>query len=116
MTLSDWYHDQMPGLVKLLSRTQNTDGAEPIPQASLINDKMTEMFKLKTRKEIPDSIISMSALAAHYVRFEGHKKQVVAVDGVPVKATDADVINISAAQRYDVIITGREKATRIMRS
>lgn len=112
MTLSDWYHDQMPGLVNYYLGTQNTDGAEPIPQASLINDKMTETFKLKPGKRYLIRIISMSALAAHYVRFEGHKMQVVAVDGVPVKATDADVINISAAQRYDVIITGREKGDK----
>lgn len=107
MTLSDWYHDQMPGLINYYLGTQNTDGAEPIPQASLINDKMTEVFNIQPGKRYLIRIIGMSALAAHYVRFEGHTMQVVAIDGVPVEATDAEVIQISAAQRYDVIITGR---------
>lgn len=107
MTLSDWYHEQMPGLVNYYLGTGNADGAEPIPKASLINDKMTEVFKIRPGKRYLIRIISMSALAAHYVRFDGHTMQVVAIDGVPVEAKDADVINVSAAQRYDVIITGR---------
>jgi iron transport multicopper oxidase len=109
LTLSDWYHDQMPGLVHYYLSTQNTidhDGAEPIPQASLINDKITEKFKIKPGKKYLIRIISMSALAAHYVQFDGHRMQVVAIDGVPVKGALADTILVSAAQRYDVIITG----------
>ncbi|KAF2465184.1 putative multicopperoxidase [Lindgomyces ingoldianus] len=109
MTVSDWYHDQMPGMVHYYLSAQNTidhGGAEPIPNATLINDKQTETFKIKPGKKYLIRIISMTALAAHYVQFDGHKMEVVAIDGVPVKSTPTDVILVSSAQRYDVIITG----------
>ncbi|ORY19189.1 Cupredoxin [Clohesyomyces aquaticus] len=109
MTVSDWYHDQMPGMVNYYLSRANTDqhgGAEPIPNATLINDKQTETFKIKPGKKYLIRIISMTALAAHYVQFDGHQMEVVAIDGVPVKATKTDVIQVSAAQRYDVVITG----------
>ncbi|KAF2118652.1 Cupredoxin [Lophiotrema nucula] len=110
-----WYHEQMPGQVHYYLSTQNEadhDGAEPIPQATLINDKMTERFKILPGKRYLVRIISMSALASHFVRFDGHQLQVIAVDGVPVKAAPADTINISAAQRHDVTITGRKDAKK----
>ncbi|KAF2684805.1 multicopper oxidase [Lentithecium fluviatile CBS 122367] len=115
MTVSDWYHEQMSGQVHYYLSQTNTDdhdGAEPIPQATLINDKMSEKFKIKPDKRYLIWIISMSALAAHYVKFDGHQMQVVAIDGVPVKEAPTDVINISAAQRYDVIITGIENSKK----
>ncbi|ORY09597.1 iron transport multicopper oxidase [Clohesyomyces aquaticus] len=109
MTVSDWYHQQMPAQVHYYLSPQNTidhDGAEPIPDATLINDKMTETFQIQPGKRYLIRIISMSALAAHYVKFDGHQMQVVAVDGVQVHSAPTDTILISAAQRYDVIITG----------
>lgn len=83
---------------------------------------MKETFQILPGNRYLIRIISMSALAAHYVKFDGHQMQVVAVDGVQgshlsmppeasslqltVNAAPADTILVSAAQRYDVIITG----------
>lgn len=47
----------------------------------------------------------MAAFAAQYIWFEGHTVQIVEVDGVYTEAADANVIYITAAQRYSVLLT-----------
>lgn len=85
LTVSDWYHEQMPSLVHYYLSPANRDagGAEPIPQSSLINDKMSEKLKIRPGKKYLIRIISMSAIVAHFIQFDGHKMEVVAIDGVP---------------------------------
>ncbi|OCK83102.1 multicopper oxidase [Lepidopterella palustris CBS 459.81] len=112
LVLSDWYHDQMPGLLHYYLGTKNTDGAEPIPMSSLINDKLTETFDILPGKKYMIRVISTSALAAHFVKFDGHNMSVVAVDGVQVVPVVTDTIEVSAGQRMDVIITGLMNATK----
>ncbi|OCL11751.1 Ferroxidase [Glonium stellatum] len=106
LTVSDWYHDQMPGLVHYYLSTANTDGSEPIPNSSIINDKLTETFNIQPNKKYLIRIINISAFAAHYVKFDGHNMCVVAVDGVQTQPVTTDTIEVSAGQRMDVIITG----------
>ena len=86
--MSSRYHDQMPGLIHFYLSQQNTDdngGSEPIPVSSLINDKLTETFDIQPNKKYLIRIISMSAFAAHYVKFDGHNMCVVAIDSVQSK-------------------------------
>jgi iron transport multicopper oxidase len=111
------YHDQMSGsngLVNYYLGAKNDEdgGAEPIPKSGLINDKKTETFDLKPGRKHLFRIINMSGLAAQFVKFDGHSMTVVAIDGVPVVPKTTDTIYLSAAQRYDVIITGLQKPTK----
>lgn len=38
VTLSDWYHDEMPGLLASFVSVTNPTGAEPVPDSALMND------------------------------------------------------------------------------
>ncbi|EON62976.1 hypothetical protein W97_02202 [Coniosporium apollinis CBS 100218] len=112
MTISDWYHDQMPGLIARYLGPQNQRGTPPIPQSGLINDALNPSFNIQPGKKYLFRIISMSALINHFVQFEDHNMTIVAVDGVSVEPRPASLLLLAAAQRYTVIITGKENPTK----
>ncbi|KAI9873854.1 MAG: hypothetical protein M1830_010520 [Pleopsidium flavum] len=105
ITLSDWYHDQMPSLLNTyLSVAKNPDGAEPIPKSALINDSQNVKFHLTPGKTYLVRIISIAAFASHFVHFDKHPMKIVEIDGVYTEPQDADTILVTAAQRYSVLI------------
>jgi iron transport multicopper oxidase len=64
LTFSDWYHDQMPGLISYyLSPEQNPDGAEPVPYSAVFNDMQDASLKVEPGKTYLVRIISMAAFA-----------------------------------------------------
>lgn len=107
VTLSDWYHDQMPGLISSFLSVSNPTGAEPVPDSALMNDSRNVTFSVEPGKTYLFHLVNMGALAAQYVWFEGHTMQIVEVDGVWTEPTDAEMIYITVAQRYSVLITAR---------
>ncbi|KAH7406841.1 iron transport multicopper oxidase-like protein FET3 [Phaeosphaeria sp. MPI-PUGE-AT-0046c] len=107
LTLSDWYHDRMPELIKGFLSIANPSGAEPVPQAALMNDTQNLAVKVQPGKTYKFRLINMGAFAAQYVWFEGHTMRIVEVDGVYVEPTDAEMLYITAAQRYSVLVTAK---------
>ncbi|CAO2652411.1 Nn.00g006940.m01.CDS01 [Neocucurbitaria sp. VM-36] len=107
LTLSDWYHDLMQGLLKGFISIANPSGAEPVPQAALMNDTQNLNVKIEPGKTYLFRIINMGAFAAQYVWFEEHTMKVVEVDGVYTEPMDADMIYLTAAQRYSVLVTAK---------
>lgn len=107
LTLSDWYHDRMPELIKGFLNIANPSGAEPVPQAALMNDTQDLAVKIQPGKTYMFRLINMGAFAAQYVWFEGHTMRVVEVDGVYTEPTDAEMLYITAAQRYSVLVTAK---------
>jgi iron transport multicopper oxidase len=64
LTFSDWYHDQMPGLINhYLSPEQNPDGAEPEPYSAVLNDVQDARLRVEPGKTYLVRIISMAAFA-----------------------------------------------------
>jgi iron transport multicopper oxidase len=49
----------------------------------------------------------MAAFAAMYIWFEGHEMLVVEVDGIYTVPTPANMIYMTAAQRYSVLVTAK---------
>jgi iron transport multicopper oxidase len=107
VTLSDWYHDQMPNLIKGFINIANPSGAEPVPQAALMNDTQNLTVNIQPGKTYLFRLINMGAFAAQYVWFEGHTMRIVEVDGVYTEPTEADMIYVTAAQRYSVLVTAK---------
>jgi iron transport multicopper oxidase len=50
-------------------------------------------------------IINMGAFASQYFWIEGHTMQIVEVDGIYTQEAAADMIYLTAAQRYSVLVT-----------
>ncbi|KAH7081021.1 iron transport multicopper oxidase-like protein FET3 [Paraphoma chrysanthemicola] len=107
LTLSDWYHDQMPGLIEGFMSIANPSGAEPVPQAALMNDTQNLQVKIEPGKTYLFRIVNMGAFAAQYLWFEGHTMQVVEVDGIYTEPMEAEMLYVTAAQRYSVLVTAK---------
>ena len=94
----------MPDLLKTFISVTNPTGAEPVPEAALMNDTQNLTSFVEPGKTYLFRIINMGAFAGQYFWIEGHTMQVVEVDGVYTEAAEADMIYIAAAQRYSVLI------------
>jgi iron transport multicopper oxidase len=107
LSLSDWYHDRMQELLKSFISIANPSGAEPVPQAALMNDTQNLTVKIQPGKTYLFRLINMGAFAAQYVWFEGHTMRIVEVDGVYTEPMEAEMIYVTAAQRYSVLVTAK---------
>ena len=105
LTFSDWYHDQMRDLIPKFISVTNPTGAEPVPNAALMNDTQNLTVSIEPGKTYMFRMINIGAFAGQYVWFEGHTMRIVEVDGIYTEPADADMIYITAAQRYSVLIT-----------
>ncbi|KAK4693135.1 iron transport multicopper oxidase, partial [Lecanoromycetidae sp. Uapishka_2] len=105
LTVSDWYHDQMTFLMKSFLSVTNPTGAEPVPEAALFNDTQNLTTAVEPGKTYMFRIINMGAFAGQYIWFEDHTMQIVEVDGIYTEQAAADMIYLTPAQRYSVLIT-----------
>jgi len=85
----------------------NPSGAEPVPASSLVNETRDLSVKIEAGKTYLFRIVNMGAFAAQYVWFEDHTMRIVEVDGIYTEPTDADMIYMTAAQRYSVLVTAK---------
>ena len=111
LTLSDWYHDQMLGLLKFFISYANPTGAEPVPDSALMNETQNLTVSVKPGKTYMFRVINIGAFAGQYLWFEDHTMQIVEVDGVYTEAADAEMIYLTAAQRYSVLITMKNQSS-----
>ncbi|KAH9870070.1 hypothetical protein J1614_006992 [Plenodomus biglobosus] len=107
ITLSDWYHELMQPLLAQFISIANPSGAEPVPQAALMNDTQNLAVKVEPGKTYLFRLINMGAFAAQYVWFEEHIMKIVEVDGIYTEPTDANMLYLTAAQRYSVLVTAK---------
>ena len=105
ITLGDWYHDQMTELMKQFISVTNPTGAEPVPDAALMNDTQNLTLAVEPGKTYLFRLINVGAFASQYFWIEGHTMKVVEVDGVYTEPADADMIYLTTAQRYSVLVT-----------
>lgn len=108
LTLSDWYHDQMPFLLAGFLSFANPTGAEPVPKAALMNDTQDLSIPVQPGKTYMFRIINMAAFAPQYLWFEGHNMSIIEVDGIYTEPAEADQLYITPAQRYSVLVTTKD--------
>lgn len=111
LTLSDWYHDQMPGLLKWFISYANPTGAEPVPDTALMNETQDLSINVESGKTYMFRIINIGAFAGQYLWFEGHTMRIVEVDGIYTDPAEAEMIYLTAAQRYSVLVTTKDDAS-----
>ncbi|RCI17106.1 hypothetical protein L249_2344 [Ophiocordyceps polyrhachis-furcata BCC 54312] len=111
LTLSDWYHDEMQTLIPRFLSKNNPTGAEPVPNAALINETQNLDVRVKPRRKYLLRIVNMGAFAAQYFWIQGHSMSIVEVDGVYTKPAEANIIYLSAAQRVSVIVETRAESS-----
>ncbi|GAB7341808.1 hypothetical protein MBLNU457_g0135t2 [Dothideomycetes sp. NU457] len=106
-TLSDWYHEQMPSLISSFISVTNPTGAEPVPNSALMNDTQNFTVGVEAGKTYLFRLANVGAFAGQYFWIEGHEMKVVEVDGVFTEGIATDLIYLSAAQRYSVLVTAK---------
>ncbi|KAL9008143.1 MAG: hypothetical protein Q9173_006699, partial [Seirophora scorigena] len=111
LTLSDWYHDQMPGLLSRFISYANPTGAEPVPDSALMNETQDLKINVEPGRTYMFRVINIAAFAAQYLWFEGHTMRIVEVDGIYTEEAEADMIYLTAAQRYSVLVTAKNESS-----
>lgn len=102
-----------PLIAKFLSVT-NPTGAEPVPNAALMNDTQNLEVAIQPGKTYLFRVVNMGAFAAQYLWFEDHTMKIVEVDGIYTEPAEAEMIYLTAAQRYSFLITAKDNTDRNM--
>ncbi|KAI0790435.1 Fet3 protein [Abortiporus biennis] len=129
--LGDWYHDQHSELIKQFISVANPGGAEPVPDSALIyfaqnasylgpisgtsphpttaavgfNENATLPFQ--PGKTYRLRLINTSAFSMFFFWIDGHEMRIIEADGTDVEESPTDLISITAAQRYSILVTAR---------
>lgn len=111
LEVSDWYHEQISTLMKSFISYTNPTGAEPVPDAALMNNTQNATISVQPGKTYMFRIINVGAFAGQYFWIEGHTMRIVEVDGVYTEAAEAAMIYLTAAQRYSVLVTMKNETS-----
>jgi iron transport multicopper oxidase len=109
LTLSDWYHEEVQLIMPKFLSVTNPTGAEPVPQSALMNDTQNLQIKVEPGKTYFLRLMNIGAFAGQYFWIEGHTFRIVEVDGVWHEAAETDMIYITAAQRYGILLTTKNE-------
>jgi iron transport multicopper oxidase len=111
LTFSDWYDTMGSYLLQSFISYKNPTGAEPVPDAALMNDTQNLQFSVQPGKTYFFRMVNMAAFAPQYVWFEGHTMTIIEVDGVYTEPTETGMIYITPAQRYGVLVTMKNETS-----
>ncbi|KAJ7253686.1 ferroxidase [Mycena haematopus] len=134
VVLGDWYHDEHSVLIKEFVNIANPGGAEPVPDAALIyfaqngtylgpisgtgtssgsavgfNENATLPFT--PGKTYRLRVVNTSAFAMFFFWIDGHDMRVIEVDGTDIEESPIDLLTVTVAQRYSVLVTARNDTT-----
>ncbi|KAF8838947.1 Fet3 protein [Paxillus ammoniavirescens] len=133
--LGDWYHTEQAVLLKQFINIANPGGAEPVPDSGLIYfaQNSTYLPPISGRSPSPVTsavgfnenstlpfvpgrtyrlrIINTSAFSAFFFWIDGHDMKIIEADGTDVQEYPVDMLSLSAAQRYSVLVQARTDAS-----
>jgi iron transport multicopper oxidase len=106
VTVADWYHTQAPYLIEYYQSAENAadGGAEPIPSTGLLNDGQNVTVKVAPGKTYLLHVINPGNFVGTYLKIVGHNLTIVEVDGVYTEPYTVDILYLSVAQRYGVLL------------
>ncbi|KAI0092737.1 Fet3 protein [Irpex rosettiformis] len=134
--LGDWYHNDHATLLKKFISVANPGGAEPVPNSALVyfaqGDKylgpiegtnpspVTSAVGFNENATLPFQpgktyrlrVINMSAFAMFYFWIDGHEMRIIEADGVDTEESSIDLIAITVAQRYSILVTARNDTSQ----
>jgi iron transport multicopper oxidase len=107
LSLTDLYHVEAPYLVNYFLSANNYNGAEPVPDAALINEGQNAKFDITPGKTYMFHVVNMGALAGQFLQFDQHNMTIIEADGVYTQPYQVSQIFVAVAQRYTVLITAK---------
>jgi iron transport multicopper oxidase len=115
LTLTDLYHKQVPYLVNYYlsaDNGNNNGGAEPVPDAALINEGRNQQIAMTPGKTYLFRIINMGAIAGQYLQFDQHDMTIIEADGVYTMPQTVGQVFVAVAQRYAVLVKAKATADK----
>lgn len=112
LPIGDWYHDYSEDLTAAFLNRYNPTGAEPIPSNLLFNNTRNNTWHVEPDKTYLVRIVNVGRFVSQYLYMEDHEFEIVEVDGVYVEKNTTDLLYITVAQRYSVLIHTKEKADK----
>lgn len=112
LSIGEWYHENSQTLIKSFLNRYNPTGAEPIPKNTLFNDTRNNTWHVEPNKTYFTRIVNVGGFVSQYLYMEDHEFEIVAVDGVYVEKNTTDLIYITIAQRYDVLIRTKNETDK----
>ncbi|KAG9311709.1 Fet3 protein [Chiua virens] len=129
--LGDWYHQEHDELITSFISLSNPGGAEPVPDSGLIYFAQNSSYlppisgtspapvtsavgfnENATLPFVPGRtyrlrIINTGAFSAFYFWIDGHQMRIIEADGTDVQEYSTDLLSISVAQRYSILVDAR---------
>ncbi|KAK3325199.1 multicopper oxidase like protein [Apodospora peruviana] len=112
MTVSDWYHSQSLDLVRNMLQPSNTRFAPPFPDSITVNEGQGGNINFTKGKTYRIRLINFSAFASAMVHFDSHDMNIIMNDASYIKKEKAYMLRITAAQRYDFLISCIDRDNR----
>lgn len=112
LPIGEWYHDTADVLQPKFMNRYNPTGAEPIPQNLLFNETRNNTWKVEPNTTYFVRIVNMGGFVSQYLYMEDHEFEIVEVDGVYVEKNTTDLLYVTIAQRYGVLIKTKETADK----
>ena len=112
LTMTDWYHDLLENLEGQFMSLYNPSGAEPIPNAFLLNDTTNTNIDVKPNTTYLLRLINIGAFVGQYFWIEDHDFKIVEIDGVYVEPQTASIVQLGPAQRYAVLFTTKNSTDK----
>lgn len=112
LTVSEWYHKRSDDLLKEFMSLYNPTGAEPIPDSLLFNDLYEGSWEVKPNTTYFLRIINVGRFVLQYLYMEDHEFEIVEIDGIYVQPNTTDLLYITTAQRYGVLVRTKPKTDK----
>ncbi|CDK28987.1 unnamed protein product [Kuraishia capsulata CBS 1993] len=112
LTVAEWYHKDVKTLTKDFMNRYNPTGAEPIPQNLLFNNTRNNSWVVQPDTTYLVHIINVGAFVSQYLYMEDHTFTVVEIDGIYVEKNETEMLYITVAQRYTVLITTKSDTSK----
>ncbi|AAS52052.1 ADR132Wp [Eremothecium gossypii ATCC 10895] len=112
LELSEWYHDVAVDKIPEFLHLYNPTGAEPIPQNLIINNTRNLTWKVEPDTTYLLRLVNTGGFVSQYFWIEDHEMEVVEVDGVYVEKNVTNMLYITSAQRYSVLVHTKNETSR----
>ncbi|QLQ80124.1 hypothetical protein HG537_0D01240 [Torulaspora globosa] len=104
LTIGEWYDRPVHDLNRAFLSLYNPSGAEPIPQNLILNDTRNLTWEVKPDTTYLLRLINIGGFVSQYFWIEDHELTVVEIDGVTVEKNTTEMLYVTSAQRYTVLL------------
>lgn len=112
LQVGEWYHKDVDELDRAFMNVFNPTGAEPIPQNLIINNTRNLTWEVKPDTTYLLRLVNTGGFVSQYFWIEDHEMTVVEVDGIYTEKNTTDMLYITTAQRYTVLIHTKNDTSR----